>query len=102
MIVRLDAASRLACVAEGDVLTSLSVERRGGSLDWLAPTIGRLDADGGHLWVEIAWLRNAARPSSAAPDWERGFDKMIAYATGKGWVDASGRAVRAHIVDGNE
>ena len=30
-------------------------------------------------------------------DWRRGYQAMIAYAAGKGWIDAATNAIRAHV-----
>jgi hypothetical protein len=53
--------------------------------------LGTLEGD--HVWLSIAGLRAAGEPTE---DWRTGFDGMIDYARGKGWV--SGERVRAHIV----
>lgn len=61
-----------------------------------------VDADGAHLHVDVAALKAAAaRTSEAGADagWSQSFDGMIAYARGKGWVDAQNR-VRVHIERG--
>lgn len=54
---------------------------------------GRLDEDGLHAWVDSAWLRANA---TTADGWEAGFQKMLVYATTKGWLDSQGK-IRAHI-----
>ncbi len=53
--------------------------------------------DGGSedLFVEMVALKRLAGVRSA--EWEAGFEKMIAYATSKGWTDPSGTAIRAHV-----
>ncbi len=51
--------------------------------------------DPDHVWVSIDRLRAAvldADPASA-----EAFDGVIAYASGKGWLDESGSSVRAHV-----
>ena len=63
-------------------------------------TLGRVDADGEHVWLTIESLRSTAL-AAVEPDrrdrWVESFDAMVAYAVSKGWGSADGRAVRAHI-----
>lgn len=56
--------------------------------------LARLEGEA-HAWVSPARLRRVA-PQAGQPLWEDGFGKVLAYAVGKGWIDAYG-AVRAHI-----
>ena len=51
--------------------------------------------DGEHAWISEAWLRKitADRPL----EWGVGFEKMLAFARTKGWVDPSSGRVRAHV-----
>ena len=57
--------------------------------------IGRLRPDGEHVVVDLAALRALAGPA-ATDEWDEGLAGMVAYAAGKGWVDADGGVV-AHI-----
>lgn len=52
-------------------------------------------AEDDHVWVDIAHLRE--RVIAADPATADDFDRMIAYAASKGWVDPAGTAVRAHV-----
>jgi hypothetical protein len=54
---------------------------------------GRLD--GVQAATNADWLREhtADRPAQ----WQGDFDKMLAYAASKGWMDAAGTVVKAHI-----
>ena len=54
-------------------------------------------ADDDHVWVDIDWLRTSGVALVGDADYATNFDVMIAYATTKGWLDDSGRCVRAHI-----
>lgn len=49
---------------------------------------------GDHVQVSTAWLR------AQAPDeeWLSGLERMVDYASGKGWTDAERTWVRAHVV----
>jgi hypothetical protein len=62
-----------------------------GSLQ--AAGAGRLD--GVQAAINADWLREhtADRPAQ----WQGDFDKMLAYAASKGWMDAAGTVVKAHI-----
>lgn len=53
--------------------------------------------EGDHAWLEVAALR-AAGPDE--PEWQAGFDAMIAFAAKKGWMRDG--AVRAHVEDERE
>jgi len=48
--------------------------------------------DGEHAWITKAWLI-AQAPKDA--NWRGEFDKMVAFAQSKGWVE--GDAIRAHV-----
>jgi hypothetical protein len=54
---------------------------------------GRLDGD--DAGINVDWLRRhtADRPAK----WQGDFDKMLAYAASKGWMDARGVVLKAHI-----
>jgi hypothetical protein len=53
--------------------------------------------------LDIAAFKAAAAATLPADEqaeldnWANGFDGMIAYATSKGWTNADGTAVRAHV-----
>ena len=49
-----------------------------------------------HVWITIARL-HALGAEHGAPDWRSGCDAMIAFAKSKGWLDETGRSVRAHL-----
>jgi hypothetical protein len=53
--------------------------------------------DAEHVWIDVARLRDAASAQSDDPTYGERFDAMIAYAQRKGWLDADGSRVRAHI-----
>ena len=56
-------------------------------------TAGAGLVDAGHAWISQAWLR-AAKDGDAA--WHEGFDKMLAFAQSKDWIDENGH-IRAHV-----
>jgi hypothetical protein len=53
--------------------------------------------DWDHVWIDIALLREAALAQVDDPEFAAKFDGMIAYATKKGWINALGNRVRAHL-----
>jgi hypothetical protein len=59
----------------------------------LAPH-GRLDGD--HAWISTDAVI-ALAGAAADDDWQAGFDGMVAYARDKGFLDADGTAIRAHL-----
>lgn len=89
-------------VEEADDCTRLYVDVRG--LDESAAGSALREAglgssgEPGHLWLDIAALRERARATTAAADWDDRFDAMLAFARSEGWTDETGQHVAAHIV----
>ena len=54
---------------------------------------GRLE--GNEAAVSIKWLRQ--RTASRSKQWHGDFDRMLAYASSRGWIGPTGDAVIAHI-----
>jgi hypothetical protein len=52
--------------------------------------------DGDDVWVPVDAVRRLAAGRVGA-DWESDFTAMLEFARGKGWLDPSGRAIRAHV-----
>ena len=55
-------------------------------------------AGSGDVMISLERLR-AAGPDDDA--WRRGLDGMIGFAGTKGWLDADGTHIQAHIIDGS-
>jgi hypothetical protein len=55
---------------------------------------GRLDGD--DVWVQVEAVRRLAAGRVGA-GWESDFAAMLEFARSKGWIDASGTAIRAHV-----
>jgi hypothetical protein len=55
---------------------------------------GRLDGD--DVWVPIETVRRMAA-GHVGVSWERDFTAMLDFARGKGWLDSSEKAIRAHV-----
>ena len=53
--------------------------------------------DWDHVWVDIALLRADALAAVEDPEFRDRFDGMIDYAAKKGWLNALGTRVRAHL-----
>jgi hypothetical protein len=45
--------------------------------------------------INVEWLRACTAEKSA--EWQNKFDGMLAYASTRGWMDAEGTTVMAHI-----
>ena len=60
---------------------------------------GRLDGD--QAAISVDWLRKNTKACSQ--QWQKDFERMLAYAASKGWMDPAGTVVIAHIerVDGS-
>jgi len=50
-----------------------------------------------HVWIDVGSLRDRGLAYVDDPTYPERFDAMIAYAQRKGWLDADGKRVRAHI-----
>jgi len=79
-------------VRDVETLTALSAIAD-GTLDKVVLAPICKFADDTHVWVSIDALRASAVPPANDED----FDRMIAYAQSKGWVDPVGGFVRAHV-----
>src|SRR5690606_34208926 len=83
-------------------LTRFHVEAPSAEPAWLAGALagaGRVDgAPEGHVWVDTAWLRSQAAALDLPAGWPEGFEGMLGYARSKGWLDAEGAAIQAHVV----
>ena len=53
-------------------------------------------SDGDDVWVQLEAVRRLAAGRVGA-SWERDFAAMLEFARDKGWLDASGKAIRAHV-----
>jgi hypothetical protein len=92
-----DMAAR-ATVADAANLRQLHAEFRGvddptAGAALAAAGLGTVDGD--HAWLPVAELRAAGGGSAS---WLTDFDAMVKYAAGKGWSNADGSALRAHII----
>jgi len=88
-------------LAEPDDLGSFKVLATGthgdtGALAQALDGVGTL-ADDGHAFIAVDAVRRLAGDRASDPEWSAGFDKMLAYAGSKGWMDASGTAIQAHV-----
>jgi hypothetical protein len=54
---------------------------------------GRLEGD--EVAVSVEWLRR--RTASRPEQWHRSFERMLDYASARGWTDPAGEAVIAHV-----
>ena len=55
---------------------------------------GRLDGD--DAWITLDAVRRWAG-GRVGPGWDDDLARMVEYARGKGWVDDSAHAIRAHV-----
>ena len=60
-----------------------------------AAGLGRLDD--GTAWLDAAALRAAAESKATLADWAAQWDRMVAFAQGKGWVSDDGATLQAHV-----
>ena len=81
-----DDFTRFHVVCEHDADVSSALQAAG----W-----GTADPDG-DAYISVDALRTAGR-SAGGSDWQDGFEKMLAYAQSKGWLDEAGTAIQAHV-----
>jgi len=76
--------------------TTLSLVLEGGPA--AEEAAGRVGTWAGpdHLVLPASTLVELAGPVADETGWREGFDRMITFATNKGWVDSSG-GVRIHV-----
>jgi hypothetical protein len=96
MIVRLVGQAPPEILSASD-LGALHVVLVDGATPGGIGPLGRPDDDGEHVWLDISALRAAADPGDDAPEWGEQFAGMVAYAHSKGWTDADGSHLRAHV-----
>jgi hypothetical protein len=53
--------------------------------------------DDDHVWIDVSRLRADGIAQVDDPTYAERFDAMIAYAQRKGWLEADGTRVRAHL-----
>ncbi len=84
-------------ISHGENLKALSMVVHKGSEAGaaLAATKAGFLLDDLHAMISIDYLRDAARPTEDPDAWSTEFEKMIAYADSRGWVQDG--AVRVHI-----
>lgn len=102
MIIRADLDARSVTLVEPVDFGGFHVAVAGGDVgderlgEVLSPH-GRLDGD--HAWIDVDAVA-ALAGEAADDDWRAGFDGMVAYAREQGFLDDSGRALRAHLEPG--
>lgn len=97
MRIVIDLSAARVSLNDPDEFTRFSVALEGkGDLAQVVQTsgLGRLKDDE-HVVVDPDSLRALAGPAATGA-WEEGLSGMVAYAAGKGWVEADGGIV-AHI-----
>jgi hypothetical protein len=50
-----------------------------------------------HAYAPIDEIRRLAGPLADNPEWQQGFESMLEFAAGRGWIGPDG-GVRAHLV----
>ncbi len=92
MIIDVDAAGKVS-LTEADNFRGFKVISRVADKAKLGEALrsaGRYDGE--HAWISKTWL---VREAPKDPNWRSEFDKMVAFAQSKGWVE--GEAIRAHV-----
>lgn len=103
MFVRVDCADQVVTLEEPRDCGRFQVEVVGQGdaavVDDLlrAQAVGSLVVDDPtHAWIGVQAIRRMAA-GQVREDWERSFEGMLGYAESKGWLDAEGTHIRAHL-----
>jgi hypothetical protein len=94
-----DSATTVVTLGDEDDLSRFSIRvPKGSSAELISNSLltagaGRIEGD--HAAVSVEWLRRCTMSRPA--QWQGDFERMLAYATSKGWMDPAGGAVMAHI-----
>jgi hypothetical protein len=101
IVADLNATPPSASLADPDDLGSFKVLARGreGDTAGLAEALQGVAtlAEDGHAFVGVDAVRRLAGARARDPEWNAGFDKMLAYAGSKGWMNDAGTAIQAHV-----
>lgn len=84
-------------LADADRLDRLHADATGPISEMRFGELCARGDDDDHVWLDIAAVRAAGSAQVDDPGYLERFDGMIAYARSKGWVDAAGTRVRAHV-----
>ncbi len=100
MHIVIDLSEDRVLLTEPDDFARFSVAIEGSGASSLAEVVhqsglGRLREDGEHVVVDPIALR-ALAGEAATDAWDEGLAAMVAYAAGKGWVEADG-GILAHV-----
>ena len=86
-------------LCDEDDLTRFSVQvPKDSSAETISTYLARTGAgrlEGDEAVVSIEWLRR--RTASRSQQWHGDFDRMLAHASSRGWMDSTGEAVIAHV-----
>jgi hypothetical protein len=100
MKVIVDGMAGIVTAEETDDLNALSVQLRSTDEELAVKVLGDYGRlAGSHVWLDIESLKSFA-PMPRSCSWDERFAKTMAYARSKGWVDETGKFVRAHIEGG--
>jgi hypothetical protein len=102
VVIKLAATTPQVALEDASAFDDLRVAAEGGSgssdeaLARALEPFGALDGAGEHAFLEADALPRLAGVLAADPRWRSGYEAMLAFAAGKGWIDDRGR-IRAHV-----
>ena len=101
VVIDLTATPPGVALADPDDLGSFKVLAKAGQPDQqgLARAlegVGTMAPDG-HAFIEVDAVRRLAGDRASDAAWNADFEKMLAYAGSKGWMDPAGTAIQAHV-----
>jgi hypothetical protein len=101
IVADLTAAPPSVTLADPDDLGSFKVlalapQAHPGSLAQALAGIGTI-AEDGEAFIAVDAVKRLAGERASDPGWLSGFEKMLAYASSKGWMDPSETAIQAHV-----
>jgi hypothetical protein len=101
VVIDLTATPPGVALADPDDLGSFKVLAQAAQPDTAAleralEGVGSLGPDG-HAFISVEAVRLLAGDRAGDPEWSGGFEKMLAYAGSKGWMNEAGDAIQAHV-----
>ena len=101
VVIDLNATPPGVALADPDDLGSFKVLAEAAAPDTAALAralegVGAMSPDG-HAFISVDAVRLLAGDRAGDPEWSSGFEKMLAYAGSKGWMNEAGDAIQAHV-----
>jgi len=98
VFIQIDLSNNGASIQDVRTLTEFEIRSQEINAEQTSSLIGggSYVKDESHVWVSINWILENIK-EEVNDDWNMEFNKMIAYAKTKGWVNEKETHLQAHI-----